>query len=66
MITILIKRKDGSIYQASSFNSKLEKEIISGSDVNKKLAKEFEIKPEQIHKFWTDNNEKTNNNKKSK
>lgn len=65
MIIILIKRKDGSTYQASSFDPKLEKEILSGSDVNKKLAKEFEIKPEQIHKFWVDNNE-DNNNKQSK
>lgn len=56
MIIILIKRTNGSLYQASSFDSKLEKEISQGSDnVLKKLSKEFEIKQDQIYKFWITN-----------
>ena len=56
MIIILIKRPNGSQYQASSFDSKLEKEISSGSEnVSKKLSKEFGIKQDQIYKFWITN-----------
>lgn len=61
MIIILINRPDKSQYQTSSFDSKLEKEISAGSEnILKKLSKEFEVKPDQIYKFWITTNEKTN------
>lgn len=56
MIVVLIKRKNGSIYQASSFNTSIEKEIKSNPEDNalvKKIAKEFAVNPENVHKFWT-------------
>lgn len=60
MIIILIKRSTGGLYQASSLDEKLEKEISSKPEgAAKKLAKEFQIQLEQIHKFWI-TNEKNN------
>lgn len=56
MIVILINNKDGSKYQASSFDSKLEKEIKSNPEdkalLLKHLAKEFEVKTDLIYKYW--------------
>lgn len=57
MIIILIKDQTGKIYQTSSFNEKLEKEINSKPEdkklLLKHLAKEFEVSPDSIHKYWT-------------
>ena len=57
MITILIKYDKDKFYSASSFDTKLEKEIDNKPEDNslllKNLAKEFNTTPDKIHKFWT-------------
>jgi hypothetical protein len=61
MIIILIKDQKGRIYQTSSFNDKLEKEIKSNPEdkklLLKHLSKEFNVLPDSIHKYWIANEE---------
>lgn len=58
MLVILIKDQFNKVgyYQTCSFNEKLEKEVASKPDdtklLTKHIAKEFEITPDVIFKYW--------------
>lgn len=57
MIIILIKGISSNLYSTCLFDSKLEDLITSKTPADepiiiKKLCKEFDIKPDDIYKYW--------------